>query len=479
MSDFSLNSKNYKTYFAWDKFKNLSKDEREGLIRLSVEEIRKDKGLKDVKVEFFSGDPASRGSCTQDMNGKKCIGHIISLNDDVLTDSEDYYSPYKTFNTINHELEHASQYEHASNRHIKNSDSATLEQRLNDQHYFHADGDRLLINGRTYRFDPQTDYQMYRAQACEADARTAGYSAVEGLKVDGQEDIYLDSYLATVKAREIKNNKQMMSRLGMHSREEMAKEELSYISDKKVTTEERQKVLEYARQKDYETAKEVFRFDSRGKATEEEMKEMFDSDNDYSNFYDTEEFKFKKVNESNHEFYSFANYKWDENGDISDEIDIATEQRATSASDPASHKTEDSFEFIEKAEPSDPPYGYDRDINNSDNASFSSNGYIRNGDEDFFRSVEKDGKKIDMSEDRDFFAQREETGSNDGQVEEDKSFFENVEQKSDGTSSKTDEKNDGKAEEKSDGEAHKTGETNEGTTQTEAEVPSTSNGQKL
>lgn len=333
MSDFSLNSKNYKTYFAWDKFKHLDKTEREELIRFSIEEIRKEKGLKNVKVDFFTGDPSSRGSCTQDMKGKKCVGHTINLNNDVLTDGEDYYSPYKTFNTINHELEHASQYEHASNRHIKNSDAATLEQRLNDQHYFHADGDRLLINGRTYRFDPKTDFQMYRAQACEAEARAAGYAAVEGLKVEGQDDIYLDSYLKTVKAREISNNKQMMSRLGMHSREEMAKEELSYLPTRKVKEEDRKRVIEYARQKDYETAKEVFQSDSRGQATEEQMSAIFNSNKGYSNFYESEEFKAKKVNESNHPFYSYANYKWDDNGQINDEIDFESESGVSSERD--------------------------------------------------------------------------------------------------------------------------------------------------
>ena len=325
MGDFSINSNNYKTYFAWEKFKHLDKDKREELIRFSIEQIRKEKGLKDVKVDFFSGDPSSRGSCTQDMKGKKCVGHIIRLNNDVLTDTEDYYSPYSVFNTINHELEHASQYEHASNRHIKNSDPATLEQRLNDQHYFHADGDRILVNGRTNRFDPKTDFQMYRAQACEAEARAAGYAAVEGLKIEGKEDIYLDSYLKTIKAREINNNKQMMRCLGMHSREEMAKEELSYLSERKVKKEDRQRVLEYARQKDYETAKEIFRYDSRGKATEEQMKAMFDSNRPYSNFYETEAFKSKKVNASNHDFYTFANYKWEDNGEVNDEIDIDAE----------------------------------------------------------------------------------------------------------------------------------------------------------
>ncbi|MBQ7761357.1 MAG: hypothetical protein IJ400_04805 [Clostridia bacterium] len=388
MSNFSLNSENYKTYFAWEKFRYLDEDKREELIRFSIEEIRKEKGLKNVKVEFFSGSPSLRGSCSQNIIGNKCVGHTIELNDDVLTDTEDYYTPYKVFNTINHELEHASQYEHASNLDIKNSDFVTLEQRLNDQHYFSSKGDLIKNDrtGRTYRFDPQTDYQMYRAQACEADARAAGYTAVEKLKIEGQEDKYLNAYLKTTKAREINNNKQMMRCLGMHSREEMAKEELSYISDKKVKEEDRQKVLEYARQKDYETAKEVFQYDSRGKATEEQMKAIFGSNRAYSNFYETETFKTKKVNESDHYRYSFARYKWGDNGEVNDK---------------------------------------------------------KEGDKDFFENVLNKSKGIDTSEDRSFFEEIEKKRSATIDSQPDKSFFEKVMQKTDPVVQKVDEKPEG------------------------------------
>ncbi len=326
MSEVTLTPENYKSFYSWAKFKDLNEASREELIRFSIEQIRQEKGLKDVRVDFYSGDSTSRGSCTQDFKGKKCIGHTVRLNNDILSEKKNFYSPYRTFNTINHELEHASQYEHASNRKIKNSDPSTLEQRLNDQHYYRSDGDKRYGFGeRTFRFDENTDYQMYRAQACEAEARAAGYAAVEGLKKEGQNDVYLDAYLRTQKAREINNNRQMMQQLGMHSREEMAKEELQYLSNKKVSEEDRQRVLEYARQKDYETAKEVLQVDSHGKISEENMKKQFESNDGYSNFYNSNEYNSKKVKDYEHKNYSYANYKWDDNGEIEDEIDTNEE----------------------------------------------------------------------------------------------------------------------------------------------------------
>lgn len=319
MSEFLLNSKNYKTYFAWDKYSNLDKAQREELIRFSVEQIRKEKGLNEVEVEFFQADSNSRGSCSPNIDGNNCIGHTLKLNMDILDDTDDYYMPYGTFNTINHELEHASQFELASDRSVKSSNPVALEQRLNDQHYYNASGDQYVVwQGqacRVARFDYATDYQMYRAQACEADARVAGLSAVEGLKVDGQNDPYLDAYLKTQKAREINNNRVMMSKLGMHSREEMAKEELQYISTKELKEPDRQRVLEYARQKDFEVAREVLNDDSKGMASEEELQQRFDNDQGYANFYKSQYYNQNKVKESEHDLYVYAKHKWEDSGE--------------------------------------------------------------------------------------------------------------------------------------------------------------------
>lgn len=319
MSEFLVNPENYKSYYSWEKFSKLNESEREELIRFSVEQIRQEQGLQNVDVVFFKADSTSRGSCSQVFEGKRFTGHTLKLNSDVLSESDDFYAPYKAFNTINHELKHASQFELASNRHVKNSNPEALEQRLNDQHYYNANGDKSVIwqgqKGRIPRFDEETDYQMYRAQACEADARAAGFSAVEGLKVDGQHDSYLDSYLRTQKAREINNNRVMMSKLGMHSREEMAKEELQYISTRKLKEPDRQRVLEYARQKDFETAKEVLNADSRGAVSEEELRNRFSTDQGYANFYKSQHYNQNKVNESNHDYYIYAKHKWEDIGE--------------------------------------------------------------------------------------------------------------------------------------------------------------------
>ena len=317
MNELVFNAQNYKSYFAWIKFRSLNPEQREDLIRCSVEQISKEKGLQQVNVGFEKADAHSRGYCYQRFEGEKFASHEIRLNDDILTESDNFYSPYQIYNTINHELEHASQFEHASNMAISNSDSATLEQRLNDQHYYSSAGDKIVFNPgerphRELRFDKQTDFQMYRAQACEADARSAGYSAVQGLKQEGQSDTYLDAYLRTEKAREINNNRVMMSRLGMHSREEMAKEELSHITLEKVNEQDRQKVLEYARQKDFETAKEVLSADSNGTATEERIRQQFDNNQTYSNFYQSQRYNDNKVKGFDHELYSYAQYKWED-----------------------------------------------------------------------------------------------------------------------------------------------------------------------
>ena len=66
MGDFSINSNNYKTYFAWEKFKHLDKDKREPVIIpaceprvLSAEEKEADmiarKDELDDKISIVSG----------------------------------------------------------------------------------------------------------------------------------------------------------------------------------------------------------------------------------------------------------------------------------------------------------------------------------------------------------------------------------------------------------------------------------------
>ena len=315
-----FNSNNYKTYFAYERFQALSEEERSDLIKFTVEQIRQEKGLKRVDVSFKEMNPGSRGSCSQKYNFFNHFeGHQMILNKDILSTQQPIAS-YSVYNTINHELEHADQYEHAANRSIDNSDAATLEQRLNDEHYYSASGDRIVKtqdgNYRTVRFDSETDFQLYRAQACEADARAAGLKAVEELQESnlkqGIQDEYIEDYLDYSKTNELIENREMLHRLGMHSRENMAREELSHISTQRVSEEDRKKVIEYARNKDYETAKSVLEQDYRGQLTEEQLRRHFDNNEDYNDFYQSETYRELKVQDSERKDYKFSRYKWDE-----------------------------------------------------------------------------------------------------------------------------------------------------------------------
>lgn len=310
---------NFRTYFSWQKFHELTKEQRSELLDFTVKQISAEKGLHSVKLEFMDMEPSCRGFCTPQMgffNNLK--GHSMVLNSDILK-SNSKTAPYSIYNTVNHELEHANQYERASDRTIGNDDSATLEQRLNDEHYYSASGDKVFyrdgVRYRTIRFDDETDYQLYQAQACEADARAEGLKAVEELKklnvLHGIDDKEIDDYLEYAKANEITNNRDMMKQLGMHSRENMVREELSHISEKKVSLKDREKVIAYARQKDYEVAKEVLLDDSNGNLTEEQVKQKFENNNEYNDFYQSDIYRENKVNESERKFYKYSNYKWE------------------------------------------------------------------------------------------------------------------------------------------------------------------------
>lgn len=328
MSKIIFTPDNYKTYFTSASFRQLEPAQRQELVKYTVEQIRNEKGLKNVNVQFEDMGPSSRGSCSQNYGiFKQFNGHTLTLNSDVLTSKKVSIS-YSTYNTINHELEHADQYEHAVDRSIKNDDAVTLEQRLNDQHYYSASGDKIIHlddgKARIYRFDSETDFQLYRAQACEADARQAGLKAVEDLKnynqSKGIEDIFIDDYIEATRANEIAENRTMMDKLGMHSRESLAREELSHVSQDKVTVEERAKIIDYAREKDFETAKQVLQDDAYGKATEAELRRQFDNNIGYQDFYSTDYYKANKVADNDRSEYKFAKYKWSDDGENSDNI---------------------------------------------------------------------------------------------------------------------------------------------------------------
>ena len=333
-----FNSENYKSYFAWENYHKLDEHQRQELLEFTVEQTRQDKGLKDVDVSFQNSSPSLRGSCSPRIGmGGQCKGHKMVLNSDVLT-SQNVDVPYGVYNTINHELEHASQYEKASNRRIGNDNSEVLEQRLNDEHYYSSAGDKIDVSTgrRTARFDGQTDYQLYRAQACEADARAAGLNAVEDLektnRANGIKDEHAQDYIETAKADEVVNNREMMSKLGMHSRENMAREELEHIPLKQVSRQERKEVLDYAREKDYETAKTVLSDDSRGQATEQQMRQQFNENSRYKDFYQTDRYESNKVNDSERKNYKYSTYKWDSEDESKETKDTVSTEETQSKS---------------------------------------------------------------------------------------------------------------------------------------------------
>ena len=316
MSKFT--AENYKSFFAYRNFSELNPKERKELIKFTVEKIREDKGLAAVKFRCKDMERENRGYCSQEKSlFGKFKNHNLVLNSDILYSKRANIS-YETFNTINHELEHAMQYENNANVELSNDIPEILEQRLNDEHYYAADGDKIvgLFNDeRSARFDTQTDYQLYRAQACESDAREAGLQAVEKLRIDNERNGVIDEhiidYLDAKHADDIVDNREMLSKLGMHSREKLAKEQLSYISEEKISSEQREKVLEYARKKDYEVAQKVLE-DDHYNLSEDEIFEKFNSNEEYGDFFETDRYNELKVKDNERSHYKYGNYKWED-----------------------------------------------------------------------------------------------------------------------------------------------------------------------
>lgn len=315
-----FDSTNYKSFFRSSEFSKLTSDERRDLISFSVEQTRLKQGLSPIKVVFGEDDEACRGYCSPIVARDGTLrGHELWLNEDVLT-TKNPYASYSVYNTYHHELEHASQYENASNPEISNSNAATLEQRLNDEHYYCADGDKLVRPffgepHRKARFSEQTDYQLYRAQACEADARAAGLNSLRELQSDLKNDEMLNRYVKRTESLEISQNREMLSELGMHSRENMAREELSHLPSGKVSVEDQERVIAYAREKDFETYKTVAEVDAWGDITEEKMRQQFDNNEQYEDFYQSDVYLKNKVKSFEKKDYKFSQYKWDESQD--------------------------------------------------------------------------------------------------------------------------------------------------------------------
>lgn len=314
MADF--NKRNYKEYFHYDKYKNLSPAEREQLIRTAVDDIARRKGIKEVELSFVENtknDPDFekwRGSCSTKLEGNEVKKHVIRLNADVL-ERDDAVAPYSVYKTVHHETEHAVQTEKNVNLKIKNKDPERLESRLNDRHYYQSDGDRVrTVNGSKTRFGENIDYQLYRGQSQEADARKAGLKGIEELRDRRIEDKHLDRYLQDEKNREIMSNQKMLKNLGMHTRESLAREEINMMYKGLISEKEEERVLSYAREKDFETAKEVLSNDSEGRYSENDMKRIFENDEVYPDFFKTDAYENNKVTAAEHKDYVIRGYDW-------------------------------------------------------------------------------------------------------------------------------------------------------------------------
>ncbi len=401
-------SENYKAYFSWEKFKDLSSSSREELIRFAVKEIAQEKGLKPVNVRFYKGEETSRGGCSQVFCGRKCIGHELRLNNDTLYEKTRDSASYSVFNTINHELEHASQYERSENRSIKHSNPEVLEQRLNDQHYYSYSGAACHGSAQS-RFDSETNELLYFAQSCEAEARAAGYSAVEGLRQEGKVDPYLESYLKQEKADEYMLNKEIVGKLGMHSREQMAREELGYLSMKKVDEKARQSVLEYARQKDYEMVREILKRESRDILTDDQIQDKFNKNEGYPDFFQSEYYKTNKVTKDEHKQFAYARYKLDEAGEVNTEtIDEVID--FTSSSVPQ--------ELIDKNT---------LEIDLSEDRYAGLLQHTKEVDQDFFERMDaRTEAPSAVQEDRAFFERMDARTEAPSAVQEDRAFFERM-----------------------------------------------------
>ena len=275
----TFDASNYRTYLSYEKIQGLSSDQREALFKFASQQTADEKGLKqvDFEAERVLPDKDGRlwgGSCSQKFSQiiKKLEGHELSMNS-YCWNRDSITVPYSSCRTMYHELEHAAQFERSIDRGIKNSDPAALEMRLNDGHYYRSNGDKAVLTptgltlskrfGNAADANNNIDFHLYQAQACETEARRAGIRGLEEMQKYNREhgisDYHLDAYVSAAKAEEAHINRSIMKDLGMHPREQMAKEQLSQIPKSKISEEDRARVLQYAREKDYEMASEVLR----------------------------------------------------------------------------------------------------------------------------------------------------------------------------------------------------------------------------
>ncbi len=353
-----INELNFRSFFRSEVYRKLEPEDRMALIRLTVEQVRKEQGLAPVEVTFVKQDPKHRGATWSDYSedGEKVLQHHITINDDVIYDPS-IFTSYSVYQTIHHELRHDYQHEVAIDKSIDNSDPYVLEQRLNQQHYYRYGGDKttfsILGNRKlTYRFGGEIDKQLYYAEAVEKDARVIGAKAIEKLSSDYlADDPTLDAFIYQNKQLEASKSQHIMEALGVHSREELAKEELRYISEDKLSNADRERVLAYAREKDLEAYTEYIENTPWLKLSKEQIETEFNEDFKFDNFFKSDNYQKNKATGKEREFSNLSHYKWDKSNEQFFESHNLKAQGQISSEDEEFLKAHKKPEFIPSLEP--------------------------------------------------------------------------------------------------------------------------------
>lgn len=233
-------SSNYKLYFNSRKYNSLTRDQREQLLRFTVAEEAKNRGLSDVNLDF-KGEAdgwhdGNRGSVGSAYMGDH-IRHYMEINEDVL--NRNGYISYSAYKTICHELEHCVQNIKIYDKNISNSNSEVAEYRANYSHYYQNIENRAL----------------YLAQVKEVKAREAGIIGLkkllnENFKAIHEWDEAGDNYVLNLEMEERAIERKILRELGAHPREELAK--AAMYGDPSFSSKQFKNVLKAARKADFE-----------------------------------------------------------------------------------------------------------------------------------------------------------------------------------------------------------------------------------
>lgn len=233
-------SSNYKLYFNSRKYNSLTHDQRVQLLRFTVSEEAKIRGLSNVVLDFRGEadgwHDGNRGAIASVDMGDH-IKHYMEINEDVLT--RNGCIAYSAYKTICHELEHGVQNLKIYDKSISNGNTEVAEYRANYSHYYQNSENRAL----------------YLAQVKEAKAREAGIEGLkkllnENFKTTHEWDEAGDNYIRNLVADESAIERKILRELGAHPREELAK--AAMYGDPSFSSKQFKNVLKAARKADFE-----------------------------------------------------------------------------------------------------------------------------------------------------------------------------------------------------------------------------------